>query len=453
MKRMRRCRFVFSAAIAFSICIQAFTVSATAGFASLTFSQQWHEGETGIPNFWGPLATAHEGQREGYKEAPGGQRLVQYFDKTRMELTNPATGMVTNGLLTVELVTGQMQTGDAIFESRDPAKINVAGDPGSAGVTYTDLAHAPKFASPGATGNGSPYPWAYDNGTFNPRGDFQYKRDGDHFVSTTPDGPFYPFDAPASAHSVRVEGGPYGHYVYGTFARFLQSFATSADLAATVLQTVGYPITPFFFARTTIKGTAQWVIVQAFERRVLTMTADGLVEFGNIGQHYYQWRYGNTSTSPATTPVAGGAPVTAVQVDTQHFAKRWAHHGYQLVVGPDGYARSDERSYTPCDSRGTDPAIPCEDPVTSSSIHAIIRFTSVNGDVASGKVLRSNYPGRYPTNATVTLTLKPYGMAEFTLRSNKSLPLLGADNTLTLCGPDYTKLAPPDLLRQSLCGA
>ena len=37
------------------------------------------------------------------------------------------------------------------------------------------------------------------------------------------------------------------------------------------------------------------VLVQAFERRVLTYTPDNApewrVEMGNVGQHYYQWRY------------------------------------------------------------------------------------------------------------------------------------------------------------------
>jgi hypothetical protein len=37
--------------------------------------------------------------------------------------------------------------------------------------------------------------------------------------------------------------------------------------------------------------------VQLFERRVLTYTptnpAAYQVEFGNIGQHYHRWRYGN----------------------------------------------------------------------------------------------------------------------------------------------------------------
>ncbi|MDW8061063.1 MAG: hypothetical protein RMK01_13440, partial [Thermomicrobium sp.] len=48
---------------------------------------------------------------EPYAEAPGGSRLVQYFDKSRMELTDPAADRsspwyVTNGLLAKELITG-----------------------------------------------------------------------------------------------------------------------------------------------------------------------------------------------------------------------------------------------------------------------------------------------------------------------------------------------------------
>lgn len=82
-------------------------------------------------------------------EAAGSTRLVQYFDKARMELAGPNT--VTNGLLTVELKTGRMQVGDNAFEQRLPATIGVAGDPGQAGPTYADLAkfpeHSPQIAN------------------------------------------------------------------------------------------------------------------------------------------------------------------------------------------------------------------------------------------------------------------------------------------------------------------
>jgi hypothetical protein len=437
-----RLRIIACGAIMLSLWMQVFGVAAAERFASPAFQDQWHRGEIGIANFWGPLATAREGLKEPYNDAPDGKRPVQYFDKTRMELTNPATGNVTNGLLTIEMVTGRLQLGDVTFEQRSPAKVNIAGDSGSAGVTYADLANAPKFAERAVTGNGTPYPWAYDNGAFNPRGNFQYKRDGDRYLPAMANGPFYPFAALGSTRPERIEGGPYGHWVYGAFVRFLQPLATSADRASAVVQTVGYPVTPYFFAQTTINGVPQWVIVQAFERRVLTMTADGLVEFGNIGQHYYQWRYGNGAAPPVAAPPANMPPADA-RVSFFRFAKRWGHHGYQLVVDGDGYAQVAERTYEQCGTVSTDPSIPCEDPYTSYAAFKIIRFTAVSGDTASGMILSSN--SKYHTaQASVTLTLKPYDMAE--LKEEDNPPL-------TLCGPDYAKLAPPDVIRSSPCGA
>ncbi|MCA1725408.1 MAG: hypothetical protein LC748_14405, partial [Thermomicrobia bacterium] len=62
-------------------------------------------------------------------------------------------------------------------------------------------------------------------------------------------------------------------------------------------QTPGYPIAPVIIATVPIGGKATTVFVQAFERRVLTYNPNNdpafRVEFGNIGQHYYRWRYPN----------------------------------------------------------------------------------------------------------------------------------------------------------------
>jgi hypothetical protein len=62
------------------------------------------------------------------------------------------------------------------------------------------------------------------------------------------------------------------------------------------LYVLGYPISEPYWIDSTIAGTERRVLVQLFERRVLTYTPDNppayQVEFGNIGQHYYRWRYG-----------------------------------------------------------------------------------------------------------------------------------------------------------------
>jgi len=90
-----------------AIALMPLVARGTNQFASPAFAQQ------------GPLATARAGQTEPYAEGVDngqpGVRLVQYFDKARMEQTNPDRP-VTNGLLTVELKSGNLQRGDVSFE-------------------------------------------------------------------------------------------------------------------------------------------------------------------------------------------------------------------------------------------------------------------------------------------------------------------------------------------------
>lgn len=80
-----------------------------------------------------------------------------------------------------------------------------------------------------------------------------------------------------------------GHNVPQVFRDFMQRQPVEALFA------FGRPITEPVWMRTEIGGRAQWVMVQLFERRVLTYTPrnapDWQVEMGNVGQHYFQWRY------------------------------------------------------------------------------------------------------------------------------------------------------------------
>lgn len=87
------------------------------------FATQTARTEEKIPNFWGPPVEA--ARQERYTDAPDGTRTVQYFEKARMEL---APAGVTNGLLTVELITGQRQFGDTRFGSFAPSALSIVGD-------------------------------------------------------------------------------------------------------------------------------------------------------------------------------------------------------------------------------------------------------------------------------------------------------------------------------------
>jgi hypothetical protein len=87
------------------------------------------------------------------------------------------------------------------------------------------------------------------------------------------------------------------------------------------LLTIGYALCEPFYATVKVAGQAKQVMVQVFERRVLTYTAANpaafQVEMGNIGQHYYRWRYGSGATTNAPTSVNTTAtPTTTVTTVT-----------------------------------------------------------------------------------------------------------------------------------------
>src|SRR5215210_126930 len=120
-------------------------------FAHPAFKRVWDRtdslvasGQVSRTFFWGPEPRA--AAQEQYVDSPTGTgtRLVQYFDKSRMEINNPngdqnTAFFVTNGLLTIELISGQMQIGNNSFVNRFSAGIPISGD--------TDDAQAPTYSS------------------------------------------------------------------------------------------------------------------------------------------------------------------------------------------------------------------------------------------------------------------------------------------------------------------
>jgi beta-lactamase superfamily II metal-dependent hydrolase len=236
---------------------------------------------------WGPAG--FDSRQEAYAESPGGQRTVEYFDKSRMEITNPngdrgSQWFVTNGLLTKELITGQMQVGDAQFEGRSPAQIPVAGDP--------DDRDGPTYASfSGLLGKPARSIGSIINETLARNGDVGGGGPGG--VSTA-------YLVPETSHAVA-----------SVFWDFLNSSGTVYDssyvrgrLFDPTFFATGFPITDAYWAQVKVAGQTKWVLIQVFERRVLTYTPDNpegwKVEMGNIGRHYHDWRYGGSGPAPAS---------------------------------------------------------------------------------------------------------------------------------------------------------
>jgi sortase (surface protein transpeptidase) len=283
--------------------------AASLSFADSAFESVWMRNDQPVASgavarswTWGPAPLA--AGLEAYADAADGSgtRIVQYFDKSRMEINNPKTSpddkwFVTNGLLTVELISGRMQIGNERFETRKPADIPLASDP--------DDANAPTYATFGNVSNTSAGEKRQPDKT------------GQYATGRINKGGEVSDDASKRVAEARIAyyEKATGHNVPQVFWQFLNSQATVRTGRVTANKlllepwvfAMGLPISDAYWASVKIEEKQQDVLVQAFERRVLTY-APGLprgwqVQMGNIGQHYFQWRYGD-SAGPQKLPKA-----------------------------------------------------------------------------------------------------------------------------------------------------
>ncbi len=274
-------------------------------FADTAFRSLWQRTDapvtadlTSRSYVWGdaPFATT----KERYDESPAHLRTVQYFDKGRMELTYPNINpdnafYVSSGLLVRDLVGGLVQVGDNKVQIFDPAQIAVAGDP-----TALNL-DAPKYAD-------------FLSDLVRPAG---RNRTGDIITTTIQSGRLLG-RLPTANIKADVKYAYYeSHTNHNIASPFWSYFATKGlvfDSKGAVINNanlfdwqflMGYPISEPYWTRVKVSGKVTQVLVQLFERRVLSYTptnpAAFQVEMGNVGQHYYNWRY---------------APVAAVTQDT-----------------------------------------------------------------------------------------------------------------------------------------
>jgi hypothetical protein len=245
---------------------------------------------------WGPepfTSLMLEPYDEGAVSGIEGARWVQYFDKTRVEITRTDAGRndgwyVTNGLLALEMITGRMQLGDSNHVVYQPAAVNVAGD--------SDDPNAPTYRSLNRVMNASPL----SAGTvvtqvLNPDGT----------VGQNPDLAGYGIDTVAP-------GGANGRSIAAPFWQFMNSEGVIYDgfdfvqgpLFDDPYFATGLPITEPYWTTVRVNGEPRTVLIQAFQRRVLTYTPDNpdgwKVEAANVGRHYYRWRYLDGERDPLT---------------------------------------------------------------------------------------------------------------------------------------------------------
>jgi hypothetical protein len=282
---------------------------APSNFADLAFQRTWERTDALVDSgkvkrswYWGP--TAGYTTMEEYDQGFGGMHLVQYFDKSRMEINDPGADKnkpfyVTNGHLARELITGMIQVGDNRFVERYPADIPLASD--------LDDLNAPTYitfredivccAEPNRVGEQARY-------IINKSG----RKDID-FNSTL----FLSYHV-TFAHYEKVTErnipGVFWDFLNSTGPVLVDGKQQTARLSDPYFYATGYPISGAYWSKVKIAGKENTdVLIQVFERRVLTYVPSApdsfKVQMGNIGQHYFQWRYGTAGQPPA---VAGKCP-------------------------------------------------------------------------------------------------------------------------------------------------
>ncbi len=260
------------------------------------------DGQVNRTWMWGPEAHTTVISEE-YDEHPSGRRPVQYWDKSRMEVTDPnedpsSLWYVTNGLLVKELTSGQMQVGDNRFIDMGTAQKNVAGDANDpTGPTYETIAR--NIAAGAVFEDGQIINQAIDRNGIVPS------------LSTA---------ARNALAAYGVTAGPYSEetqkHTASVFWDFMLSdalvYENGANVHAKLFENpyyaTGLPIDQAWWANVKVAGSYTWVLIQCFERRCLTYTpgnsAGWQVEAGNVGQHYYAWRHGQPSTPQDPPPAA-----------------------------------------------------------------------------------------------------------------------------------------------------
>lgn len=239
---------------------------------------------------WGPGARL--GYFEPYKESPDGWRAVIYYDKARMEVNNyhnVSDGnayYVSNGLLVNEMVTNRIQTGDNTFED------HLGGGPVLPAGDLTNANRTPPYAVYQQVLGRHDYS---DGGIINK----YFFRTGEVEAMEN-----YNRYSVTAGHKVPETG----HYIASPFWTYLNTTGPVVDLEGgqyvtrtarlfdPLLYAIGLPITEAYWTTTMVGGVNKDVLVQLYERRVLTYTPSNppgfQVEVGNVGLQYFQWRNG-----------------------------------------------------------------------------------------------------------------------------------------------------------------
>ena len=230
---------------------------------------------------WGPDSWIAVSEK--YKEEPERARMVYYFDKARVEVnTSEVRQGLTAGLLVRDMILGSVQVGEEDFLTREPAEVALAGD----GIEWN--ADAPTYAS------------LHEIASIEAGRDVAPRPGEDVVEVLAADGTISTSESLDGMATYGSYDETLGHNVASVFDAYLDELVIDRDMS------VGLPISEPYWVQTLVNQEQTWVLVQAFERRLLTYTPtndpEWQVEMGNVGRHYYEWRYEMEAPSAYSEP-------------------------------------------------------------------------------------------------------------------------------------------------------
>lgn len=337
--------------VMYSLAVHRAAPSAAGAYADPAFQQLWQRTDQPVSAgraqrswYWGPQPG--EVKTEPYSGSKTGFRLVQYFDKARMEINNPDSDrnsewFVTTGLLVAEMVAGKQQIGDREYRALGAAEIAVGGDgleTDPDAPTYTSFRPVSSLTGPGANRarnrTGQPI-----TATINRAGK----------VGDSAGLGLYP-GAIVSAYSDVL-----GHNIPKAFDDFLNlkgmvnlnGTVVDNQLLANRIFVMGYPISEPYWARVKIQGVYADVMFQMYERRSLayipSLQQGWQVQMGNVGAHYSRWLYGGPLPAPqvALPPSSINPPPLPAPLDAA-LAPTSAPVGASLSISISGFRPGEE---------------------------------------------------------------------------------------------------------------
>jgi hypothetical protein len=260
---------------------------------------------------------------EPFTGAPGNRRLVQYFERGRMEVADSTsstrTGSISQGLLVREMATGYVQLGYDDFVQDEPAPIALFGNASSseaAALTYADFAGTVNINAGDRSGE-LLNDWIAPGGA----------------IAEEPP----PVDILAGSYEPVT-----GHNVPDVTASWLRTDPFGIEPN----QALGLPISEAYWVHSG-KGDSGVSLVQLFERRVVVYTP-GLplaerFSLTSAGRHYYLWRYGNDPGAEVAAaqqrqvlPRLDEAPDLSIPDGYRAIALAEVGDVFDIAVTPDG---------------------------------------------------------------------------------------------------------------------